>query len=100
MFGLAALAGFFAFRTFKSASDRSVSSPPIQPAPYRRVITDLADLMQEEMRLARAELSEKFYCTVRNVAVSCRIIGQIVVLIPECWARLTGSHCTARPHLL
>jgi hypothetical protein len=35
MFGLAALAGFFAFRTFKSASDRSVSSPPIQPGPYR-----------------------------------------------------------------
>ena len=34
MFGLAALAGFFAFRTFKSASDRSVSSPPIQPAYY------------------------------------------------------------------
>jgi hypothetical protein len=34
MFGLAALAGFFAFRTFKSASDRSVSSPPIQPGPY------------------------------------------------------------------
>jgi hypothetical protein len=32
MFGLAAVAGFFAFRTFKNA--RSVSSPPIQPAPY------------------------------------------------------------------
>jgi hypothetical protein len=32
IFGLAALAGFFAFRTFKNA--RSVSSPPIQPAPY------------------------------------------------------------------
>jgi len=29
VFGLAALAGFFAFRTFKNA--RSVSSPPIQP---------------------------------------------------------------------
>jgi hypothetical protein len=29
MFGLAAVAGFFAFRTFKNA--RSVSSPPIQP---------------------------------------------------------------------
>ena len=34
VFGLAALAGFFAFRTFKSASDSSVSSPPIQPAHY------------------------------------------------------------------
>ena len=31
MFGLAALAGFFAFRTFKSAGDGSVASPPIQP---------------------------------------------------------------------
>jgi len=32
VFGLAALAGFFAYRTFKTASDSSVSSPPIQPA--------------------------------------------------------------------
>jgi hypothetical protein len=31
MFGLAALAGFFAFRTFKSTSASSVASPPIQP---------------------------------------------------------------------
>jgi hypothetical protein len=31
MFGLAALAGFFAFRTFKSTSASSVVSPPIQP---------------------------------------------------------------------
>jgi hypothetical protein len=36
MFGLAALAGFFAFRTFKSASARSVASPPIQPTHYHR----------------------------------------------------------------
>jgi hypothetical protein len=34
MFGLAALAGFFAFRTFKSASASSVASPPIQPTYY------------------------------------------------------------------
>jgi hypothetical protein len=34
MFGLAALAGFFAFRTFKSASANSVASPPIQPMHY------------------------------------------------------------------
>jgi len=32
MFGLAAIVGFFAFRTFKHA--RSVSSPPIQPTNY------------------------------------------------------------------
>ena len=31
MFGLAALAGFFAFRTFKSAGAGPVASPPIQP---------------------------------------------------------------------
>ena len=31
MFGLAALAGFFVFRTFKSASASSVTSPPTQP---------------------------------------------------------------------
>jgi hypothetical protein len=29
VFGLAAVAGFFAFRTFKNA--QSISSPPIQP---------------------------------------------------------------------
>jgi hypothetical protein len=34
MFGLAALAGFFVFRTFKSASASSVASPPIQPTYY------------------------------------------------------------------
>lgn len=31
MFGLAALVGFFAFRTFKNASPSSVTSPSIQP---------------------------------------------------------------------
>ena len=36
MFGLAALAGFFVFRTFKSASESSVASPPIQPTHYQR----------------------------------------------------------------
>ena len=34
MFGLAALAGFFVFRTFKSASASSVASPSIQPTHY------------------------------------------------------------------
>jgi hypothetical protein len=34
MFGLAALAGFFVFRTFKSAGASSVASPPIQPTHY------------------------------------------------------------------
>jgi hypothetical protein len=36
MFGLAALAGFFAYRTLKSASGVPVTSPPIQPAHYHR----------------------------------------------------------------
>jgi hypothetical protein len=31
MFGLAALAGFFVYRTFKNAGASSVASPPIQP---------------------------------------------------------------------
>jgi hypothetical protein len=35
MFGLAALAGFFVFRTFKNASASSVASPPIQPTHYQ-----------------------------------------------------------------
>jgi len=34
MFGLGALAGFFVFRAFKSASASSVASPPIQPTHY------------------------------------------------------------------
>ncbi|MPZ40497.1 MAG: hypothetical protein GEU95_21090 [Rhizobiales bacterium] len=35
MFGLAALAGFFAMRTLKS-TPTTVASPPIQPSPYGR----------------------------------------------------------------
>jgi hypothetical protein len=32
VFGLAAVAGFFLFRTMKSASEETESSPPIQPS--------------------------------------------------------------------
>ena len=35
------------------------------PNAFSRVIADLADLMQKEMRLARAELSEKLSITIR-----------------------------------
>lgn len=35
------------------------------PNAFSRVITDLADLLQKEMRLARAELSEKLSTSIR-----------------------------------
>lgn len=35
------------------------------PNAFSQVITDLADLMQKEMRLARAELSEKLSISIR-----------------------------------
>ncbi len=35
------------------------------PNAFSRVITDLADLLQKEMRLARAELSEKLSSSIR-----------------------------------
>ena len=35
------------------------------PNAFSRVITDLADLMQKEMRLAQAELSEKLSTSIR-----------------------------------
>ena len=76
--GLAAVAGFFMFRTWKSA--QPVSSPSIQPMQSRfaehvrgwylknsvlpRALSDivavLADLLQKEIGLARAEMSAIF----------------------------------------
>jgi Putative Actinobacterial Holin-X, holin superfamily III len=35
------------------------------PNAFSKVVTDLADLMQKEMRLARAELSEKLSISIR-----------------------------------
>ena len=55
------------------------------PNAFSRVITDLADLMQKEMRLARAELSEKLSITIRaggwmSVATVFAILAALVVV--------------------
>jgi Putative Actinobacterial Holin-X, holin superfamily III len=56
-----------------------------QPNAFSRVITDLADLMQKEMRLARAELSEKLSITIRagvwiSVAAVLAILAALLVV--------------------
>ena len=55
------------------------------PNAFSRVITDLADLMQKEMRLARAELSEKLSITIRagvwmSVAAVLAILATLLVV--------------------
>jgi hypothetical protein len=55
------------------------------PNAFSRVITDLADLMQKEMRLARAELSEKLSLTIRagvwmSVAAALAIVAALLVV--------------------
>jgi hypothetical protein len=55
------------------------------PNAFSRLITDLADLMQKEMRLARAELSEKLSITIRagvwmSVAAVLAIVVTLLVL--------------------
>jgi hypothetical protein len=55
------------------------------PNAFSRVITDLADLMQKEMRLARAELSEKLSITIRagvwmSVAAVLAILAAVLVV--------------------
>ena len=55
------------------------------PNAFSRVITDLADLMQKEMRLARAELSEKLSITIRagawmSVAAVLAIVAALLVV--------------------
>ena len=49
------------------------------PNAFSRVITDLADLMQKEMRLARAELSDKLSITIR-AAVWMSVAAVLVIL--------------------
>ena len=60
------------------------------PTTFSKVITDLADLMQKEIRLARAELSEKLSISIRAgvwisvasmlavVALFCLVTGGLV----------------------
>ena len=55
------------------------------PNAFSSVITDLADLMQKELRLARAELSEKLSITIRagvwmSVAAVLAILAALLVV--------------------
>ena len=49
------------------------------PNAFSRVITDLADLMQKEMRLARAELAEKLSISIRAGVWMCVAAALIAV---------------------
>jgi Putative Actinobacterial Holin-X, holin superfamily III len=65
------------------------------PNAFSRVITDLADLMQKEMRLARAELSEKLSITIRagvwmSVAAVLAILAALLV-VQACVLGLSGA---------
>jgi Putative Actinobacterial Holin-X, holin superfamily III len=55
------------------------------PNSFSKVITDLADLMQKEMRLARAELSEKLSISIRagvwmSAAAVLAIVGVFLIV--------------------
>ena len=55
------------------------------PNAFSRVITDLADLMQKEIRLARAELTEKLSTSVRagvwiSVAVALAVVAGLLIV--------------------
>ena len=55
------------------------------PNAFSKVITDLADLMQKEMRLAQAELSEKLSISIRagvwmSVAAVLAIVGGFLIV--------------------
>ena len=67
------------------------------PNAFSKVITDLADLMQKEMRLAQAELSEKLSISIRagvwmSVAAVLAIVG-VFLLVQAIGPRL-GLRCT------
>jgi len=49
------------------------------PTTFSKVITDLADLMQKEIRLARAELSEKLSISIR-AGVWISVAGMLAVV--------------------
>jgi hypothetical protein len=55
------------------------------PNSFSKVITDLADLMQKEMRLAQAELSEKLSISIRagvwmSAAAVLAIVGGFLIV--------------------
>jgi hypothetical protein len=49
------------------------------PNMFSRVITDLADLMQKEMRLARAELAENLSISIRAGIWMCVAVALVAV---------------------
>ena len=55
------------------------------PNAFSKVITDLADLMQKEMRLVQAELSEKLSSSIRagvwmSVVAVLAIVGGVLIV--------------------
>ena len=55
------------------------------PNAFSKVITDLADLMQKEMRLAQAELSEKLSISIRagvwmSAAAVLAVVGGLLIV--------------------
>ena len=55
------------------------------PHAFSKVVTDLADLMQKEMQLARAELSEKLSISIRagvwmSVAAVLAVMGGLLIV--------------------
>ena len=55
------------------------------PHAFSKVVTDLADLMQKEMQLARAELSEKLSINIRagvwmSAAAVLAIVGVLLIV--------------------
>lgn len=65
------------------------------PAAFSKVVTDLADLIQKEMRLARAELSEKVSITIRagawmSAAAFLAVVAALLV-VQACVLGLTAA---------
>jgi hypothetical protein len=62
------------------------------PNAISNVISDLADLLQKEVRLARAELSEKLSITFRaGIWISAAAILSIVALLLACSSLCFGT---------
>ena len=85
VFGLAALAGFFALRTIKSTPPKQAAHATVGhchkregsmaadrlrdsmlPNAFSNVLSDIADLFQKELQLAKAELSSRLATKLRG----------------------------------
>jgi hypothetical protein len=56
------------------------------PTAFSKVITDLADLMHKEMRLARAELADKLSITIRAgiwMSVAVALVAMAALLVVQ-----------------